>query len=207
MPIDIRGRKQRAVELFPSHNILFAGTMNGDESTQALSDKVLDRGNVMQFAAPAEFVKPAESSSASINQHRRSFGEWRRWMRPVESLVAGEREKAESSIRQLVGIMRDFGRPFGHRLNEAILTYVANYPRQHHELVDDPLADQIEFRILPKLRGVTIEEHQGDFDQLIRLVREDLRDDSSAAALEHVVAWQRNRSGQFNWRGLDRSQG
>jgi 5-methylcytosine-specific restriction endonuclease McrBC GTP-binding regulatory subunit McrB len=30
------------------------GTMNDDESTQALSDKVLDRGNVMQFAAPAE---------------------------------------------------------------------------------------------------------------------------------------------------------
>ena len=207
MPIDIRGRKQRAVELFPSHNILFAGTMNDDESTQALSDKVLDRGNVMQFAAPAEFVKPAESSSASINQHHRSFGEWRRWIRPVESLVAGERDKAQSTIGKLVLIMENFGRPFGHRLNEAILTYVANYPRQHNELVDDPLADQIEFRILPKLRGVTIEEHQGDFDQLVRLVREDLRDDSFAARLEQVIAWQRNRSGQFNWRGLDRSQG
>ena len=207
MPVDIRGRKQRAVELFPSHNVLFSGTMNDDESTQALSDKVLDRGNVMQFAAPAEFVKPTEGSNAPINLHHRSFGEWRKWIRPVESLVAGERDKAQSVISKLVAIMESFGRPFGHRLNEAILTYVTNYPRQHNELVDDPLADQIEFRILPKLRGVTIEEHQGDFDQLIRMIREDLRDGSFAERLEHVIAWQRNRSGQFNWRGLDRSQG
>jgi len=207
MPVDIRGRKQRAVELFPSHNILFAGTMNDDESTQALSDKVLDRGNVMQFAAPAEFVKPTEGSNAPINSHHRSFGEWRKWIRPVESLVAGERDKAQSVIGKLVLIMESFGRPFGHRLNEAILTYVTNYPRQHNELVDDPLADQIEFRILPKLRGVTIEEHQGDFEHLIRMIREDLRDDTFAERLEHVIGWQRNRSGQFNWRGLDRSQG
>ena len=207
MPVDIRGRKQRAVELFPSHNVLFSGTMNDDESTQALSDKVLDRGNVMQFAAPAEFVKPTEGSNAPINSHHRSFGEWRKWIRPVELLVAGERDKAQFVISKLVEIMENFGRPFGHRLNEAILTYVTNYPRQHNELVDDPLADQIEFRILPKLRGVTIEEHQGDFDQLIRMIREDLRDGSFAERLEHVIAWQRNRSGQFNWRGLDRSQG
>ena len=85
--------------------------MNDDESTQALSDKVLDRGNVMQFAAPAEFVKPAKGSSASINQHHRSFGEWRRWIRPVETLVAGERDKAQSIIGNLVLIMENFGRP------------------------------------------------------------------------------------------------
>lgn len=41
IPIDIRGMKL-PVSLFPSHNVLFAGTMNDDESTQALSDKVLD---------------------------------------------------------------------------------------------------------------------------------------------------------------------
>ena len=70
LPIDVRGKKQGSLKLFPSHNVLFAGTMNDDESTQSLSDKVLDRSNVMQFAAPERFsqlsfpladtIKPAE---------------------------------------------------------------------------------------------------------------------------------------------------
>ena len=33
-------------------NILFVGTMNEDETTHALSDKALDRGNVIAFPSP-----------------------------------------------------------------------------------------------------------------------------------------------------------
>ncbi|MGL1806945.1 hypothetical protein ACSTHG_23325, partial [Vibrio parahaemolyticus] len=54
IPIDIRGLK-KPISLFPAHNVLFVGTMNDDESTQSLSDKVLDRSNILQFAAPHEF--------------------------------------------------------------------------------------------------------------------------------------------------------
>ena len=35
IPIDIRGLKS-PISLFPAHNVLFVGTMNDDESTQAL---------------------------------------------------------------------------------------------------------------------------------------------------------------------------
>ena len=38
--------------LFPGYNLLFAGTMNEDESTQSLSDKVVDRTNILRFSAP-----------------------------------------------------------------------------------------------------------------------------------------------------------
>lgn len=48
--IDIRGLPEDQMPaIFPGHNVLFTGTMNDDESTQALSDKVMDRGNIMQF--------------------------------------------------------------------------------------------------------------------------------------------------------------
>ena len=207
LPIEIRGRENGPLKLFPSHNILFAGTMNDDESTQALSDKVLDRSNVMQFAAPGEFARPAENMDARPSSGYRTFDAWRTWIMPVDALKVGDRDKADGVIKTLAGIMEGCGRPFGHRLNEAILTYIANYPRQTNDTVDDPLIDQIEFRILPKLRGLTIEEHQQHLDGLVALVRNDLNDRRFADRLEELVNRQRNGSGQFNWRGLDRGLG
>ena len=206
MPIDIRGQQQRAVRLFPSHNVLFAGTMNDDESTQALSDKVLDRSNVMQFAAPTQFAKPAKTENVLVNPEYRRFDEWRTWIQPVDALSGSQRDTAQIAIGRLSDIMTRFGRPFGHRLNEAILTYVANYPRDKNDTIDFPLADQIEFRILPKLRGVTIEDHQPEFDELANLIRGDLKDQDFANTLEEAIDSQRKRSGQFSWRGFDRSE-
>lgn len=204
MPIDIRGRKEGPVYLFPSYNVLFAGTMNDDESTQALSDKVLDRSNVMQFPAPQEFAPNVFSAPPQLPSGSRRFSEWRSWIRPLGSLPDAERRQSEDIIIKLARIMEDFGRPFGHRLNEAILTYIANYPRQEPQLINEPMADQIEFRILPKLRGVPIEETRAEFDRLGKLIRDDLNDHRFADEVANLVERQGRGSGQFNWRGLDR---
>jgi prefoldin subunit 5 len=204
LPIDIRGRKQGAIKIFPAHNVLFAGTMNDDESTQSLSDKVLDRSNVMQFAAPESFAKPTENVAASVASDYRSFREWHSWIKPSAALTGGDRDKADRTIKQLAVIMERCGRPFGHRLNESILTYVANYPRHQNAGVAEALTDQVEFRILPKLRGLTIEEHQSEFADLAKFVHDDLQDHAFAKRLNELVESQRRRSGQFNWRGLDR---
>jgi hypothetical protein len=204
MPIDIRGRKEGPVYLFPSYNVLFAGTMNDDESTQALSDKVLDRSNIIQFAAPQTFASNIVANPPDPPAGYRRFKEWRSWVKPVSHLEGGDRERTEAVVGRLARIMEDFGRPFGHRLNESILTYVANYPRQAAESVNEPLADQIEFRILPKLRGVPIEYTHREFDELGRLIREELRDHAFAERLAELVERQERGSGQFNWRGFDR---
>ena len=204
MPIDISGRKDGPVYLFPSHNVLFVGTMNDDESTQALSDKVLDRGNVMQFPAPRDFAPATDAGAPPPLAGYRRFRSWRNWVKPVGSLSSGERQWTEKVISDLARIMEDFGRPFGHRLNEAILAYIANYPRQPAETLNEPLADQIEYRILPKLRGVPIEESRTEFDALTKLIREDLHDGAFADQLAKLVELQTGRSSQFSWRGLDR---
>jgi hypothetical protein len=205
MPIDIRGRQEGPIHLFPSYNILFAGTMNDDESTQALSDKVLDRGNVMQFAAPQSFASNVARESPPAPPGYRRFSEWRKWIKPISSLPNGDRKRTEDFIGNLARIMEGFGRPFGHRLSEAILTYVANYPRQPAQPIDEPLADQIEFRILPKLRGVPIEEARAEFDELGKLIGGELHDNGFAERITELVERQGRGSGQFNWRGLDRA--
>src|SRR5437764_10438422 len=97
IPIDIRGLG-RPISLFPAHNVLFAGTMNDDESTQALSDKVLDRGNVMQFAAPREFNKAEPLVNVARPHHAQSFASWRSWVRPINSLGDAQRATADRVI-------------------------------------------------------------------------------------------------------------
>jgi hypothetical protein len=67
-----------------------------------------------------------------------------------------------------------------------------------------PLSDQVEFRILPKLRGLSLDDHSKVFDDLKELVAKDLKDDDLARRLEELVESQRSVGGLFNWRGITR---
>jgi hypothetical protein len=113
IPVDIRGLDDPPM-LFPAHNILFVGTMNDDESTQSLSDKVLDRGNVLQFPAPEQFAQ-ATPQQAETATEAQSFAEWRGWIAPGRARELPQ--AVDEVIGKLAGIMKDFGKPFGHRLN------------------------------------------------------------------------------------------
>lgn len=210
IPIDIRGReKEGPVRLYPSHNMLFVGTMNDDESTQSLSDKVLDRGNIMQFAAPEDFPHVKEATNALPANRRLSFETWRTWIKQPVQLGSADAEKVRHTIRKLAEIMDSCGRPFGHRLNAAMRAYAANYPQENGRSADvrQPLADQIELRIMPKLRGLSIDDHSKMFDELKQLIREELNDSALSQQLEEIVERQSQGGGMFNWRGITRTTG
>jgi hypothetical protein len=100
--------------------------------------------------------------------------------------------------------MDGFGKPFGFRMNQSIRHYVVNYPTETQINIDEALIDQIEFRILPKLRGVEIGNHPQQFDELEQLIGETLRDRVLATRLKDLRAEQEARTGQFVWRGLAR---
>lgn len=207
IPIDIRGY-EKSLALFPSHNVLFAGTMNDDESTQALSDKVLDRGNIIQFAAPKKFNNLLDVQNPSIPNEALTFSNWQRWIKN-SSKIGPDQEKIDNFIVKLIPIMEKCGRPFGHRLRDAILYYAVNYPAGANNTRDIrvPLADQIELRIIPKLRGVDIKEHEASFADLAALIRNDLGDSKLAERLEEIIEDQSRSNGQFVWRGLTRTIG
>ncbi|RWK87960.1 MAG: chromosome segregation ATPase-like protein [Mesorhizobium sp.] len=205
IPIDIRGLR-KSLSLFPAHNVLFAGTMNDDESTQALSDKVLDRGNIMQFAAPREFQTITQRHEVGRPDEVQSFKSWRTWVRQPDRLPDAERSNADQVIKELAEIMESCGRPFGHRLRDAILAYTANYPASGSGGSDVriPLADQVELRILPKLRGLEIQSHADAFDRLEKLMRDQLGDGVFSDRLADLRDKQANGTGLFVWRGLTR---
>lgn len=187
--------------LFPGYNLLFAGTMNEDESTQSLSDKVVDRANILRFAAPKK-IKDGRPEGELEDPLALSQRTWNSWIRP-SSIV--EREAVvTASLEKMVELMRDFKRPVGHRLGRAILAYAANYPQvEGSRWPQDAIADQVEMRLLPKLRGVDVDMASGPFNELRSFVERDLGDDALAQAIGDSLELAEG-TGQFVWNGVMR---
>ncbi|WP_457579572.1 chromosome segregation ATPase-like protein [Ensifer adhaerens] len=196
-------RGMDAPRIFPGYNLLFAGTMNEDESTQSLSDKVVDRANVLRFSAP-KTIRTTSQKGTIAEPEALSANRWRSWIKPV-SAVENEPAVVEG-VDRMVNLMKGFKRPFGHRLGRAIMSYVANY--SSFEQTRDlrvPLADQVEMRLLPKLRGIEVEDgNDHAFSELISFVDEKLRDDQLAKAIEESIRSAKEGSGQFVWNGVSR---
>jgi hypothetical protein len=192
---------ERPPRIFPGYNLLFAGTMNEDESTQSLSDKVVDRANILRFSAPKK-IKDGKAEGTVEPTIALSQQTWESWGRSSASVDSDRR--VIGRVEQMVDLMRDFKRPFGHRLGRAIMAYAANYPEiEGGRGVDDALADQVEMRLLPKLRGVEIDMAGPQFSKLMNFVERELGDDALAQAIDESMSLAET-TGQFVWSGVTR---
>jgi hypothetical protein len=187
--------------IFPGYNLLFAGTMNEDESTQSLSDKVVDRANILRFSAPKK-IKSGQTEGEVEPTVALSKETWKKWGR--SSAAVDGNSGVTDRVEQMVELMRDFKRPFGHRLGRAIMAYAANYPQvEGGGGVEDALADQVEMRLLPKLRGVEVDMVGAQFAKLITFVERDLGDVALAQAIQESLSLAET-TGQFVWSGVTR---
>jgi uncharacterized coiled-coil DUF342 family protein len=207
---DVNLRKDAEIELeipnavtriFPGYNLLFAGTMNEDESTQSLSDKVVDRANVMRFGAPRSIAQVRQSNEA-VPIRALSRAVWDKWCNLP--LTGSDLTRVDGAIQEMLGLMQNFGKPFGHRLGRAIKAYATVYPDGDGvgDRIGLALADQIEMRLLPKLRGVDVEECSAEFEKLEKLATK-FGDDPLAEAIKQSVE-AAETTGQFVWRGVIR---
>jgi len=199
--IEIELPMEDAPRIFPGYNLLFAGTMNEDESTQSLSDKVVDRANVLRFAAPKAINSSiSETELPAVKALSRTT--WESW------LVAANQQSSDAvtneALNSMVTIMKEFQRPFGHRLGKSILSYVANYPSTSHNIgARNALADQVEMRLLPKLRGVEVDNQA--FTKLLDLTHKTLGDEALAEAIQYSMRNAEDGKGQFVWMGVTRA--
>ncbi len=107
-------------------NVHLTGTVNVDESTFALSDKLLDRANVIELI------------DVDLDAFRRVYRE------PVD-------EDAWQVISEVETIMQEAGQPFGYRTIAEMLRYVE---RARGVLPATAALDlQLKQKVLPKLRG------------------------------------------------------
>lgn len=195
---------QPPIHLFPGHNLLFTGTMNEDESTQALSDKVLDRGNMLRFPAPKKLYEVQSNAIATTEVAPISRSVWASWRKNIVALpdISG----ARTMVSELADLMKELERPFGHRVGQAMLAYTANYPAhdgQHGGTLLDAMSDQVEMRLLPKLRGLELDAARDGLGKLAEHVKDRLKDDALADAIDASISASED-TGRFAWRGLTR---
>ena len=146
-------------------NVLWAGTMNQDETTKSLSDKVLDRSVVIYFPRPTTLERRSKLRSlpqAANLLPRRSWQGW--WVR--ESDFSDEEIRPFKSFIEEMNIsLSKVGRALGHRVWQSIEYYMANYPdvRAARKASDSENAqramriafeDQLVQKVMPKLRGI-----------------------------------------------------
>ncbi|MCK4827933.1 chromosome segregation ATPase-like protein, partial [bacterium] len=200
IPLEMGSLRQgeKPIRLFPGQNILFTGTMNEDETTQALSDKVLDRACVMRFGRPKKIRIEIDTPDKNPSENGLTYDQWNSWLKGKNTLSD---ERVNIWINELNDAMDDINRPFGHRVIKAIQSYVANYPDWVPSRIEVAMADQIEQRIMPKLRGIEI----SDANQPLKKIRSVIEQCEDQDLFDAFKKGSENQQ-IFIWRGLDRTE-
>lgn len=148
-------------------NVLWTGTMNQDETTKALSDKVLDRSIVIYFPRPTELkrrlrLSPLDEKNRGPLLHKAS---WQSWLAQGSSFSEEEIKPFKCFIQDMNKALAVAGRAIGHRVWQSVEYYMANYPdvraareKGDKEALDKALyiafEDQLVQKVMPKLRGI-----------------------------------------------------
>ena len=178
---------------------LFVGTMNEDETTQSLSDKVLDRANVITFGKPQNLQLPPDNQNQNGNTRPSgylTYSDFQTWTRKPES-NSQVVEKVKSYLDRTNQVMEKMGHPFAHRVYQSITQYVVNYPVVSGDF-KFALADQFGQKLLPKLRGVMIDEVHEELERLEGIIAEI----GDSPLIEAFSKAREGRYGQFHWQGL-----
>jgi hypothetical protein len=185
------GAGEPAERLYLDDRILFVGTMNEDESTLSLTDKVLDRASLISFPSPGEMTYGDQREVVAAST-RLSAAAWKAWTVAVTS------PEISAKLNQINLAMEALGRPFGHRLFRAIHAYVANYPRLSSVPSPDEAAwaDQWSMKILPRLKGLECEEKRvsAALDRLRGQLPEELVETFDQVRRAEFFAWRGTRA-------------
>ncbi|MDX9703268.1 MAG: hypothetical protein RBU23_09510 [Candidatus Auribacterota bacterium] len=189
--------------LWIDRNVLFVGTMNEDESTQTLSDKVLDRANVLRFGRPVSRNQYVEPTNNISSDRYLPFSAWKKLWKEVNPNSGWYKQSKEwlDAINDSISII---GRPFGYRVEDAILSYLANYPGVDTNY-KNAFADQLEQKIIPKLRGLDMSDIESvnclsNLDVIIQETEDTELTESFKKCQENA----RHR-GMFQWHGVKRT--
>ena len=152
--------------------------MNQDETTKSLSDKVLDRGLVINFPRPKNLF--GRTKLGNINDFVTAshiepldYRIWdEQWLRkeislsePQEKFLNRYRDEVFRKINDYLAVA---GRALGHRVWQSVEFYTINYPEvivalseskdedspEFKRAVKTAVEDQIVQKVMPKLRGI-----------------------------------------------------
>lgn len=146
-------------------NVLWAGTMNQDETTKSLSDKVLDRGIVINFPRPTILERRRQLKPLGDQAPLLSRKLWESWWCRESKFNDDQILPFKGFIEDMNTSLSKVGRALGHRVWQSIEYYMSNYPDvlEAQRNNDDAslikamkvaFEDQLVQKVMPKLRGI-----------------------------------------------------
>ena len=158
------GAGLKPYELKLGRNVLWAGTMNQDETTKSLSDKVLDRSVIIYFPRPSVLRRrkkliPLDANNRGVDLPVKT---WNSWKAKESTFEEEDVRPYKSFIETMNESLSVAGRAIGHRVWQSVEYYMANYP-DVRESIDEgskkramhiAFEDQLVQKVMPKLRGI-----------------------------------------------------
>lgn len=201
-PINKKGDVgQNARRLFVGPNNLFVGTMNEDETTQTLSDKVVDRSNVLRFGQPAKLDAHPDISkfNSCYGAYSLDYETWRtKWHTKGRD---SDVKNALITMSDINNQMARIGRPFAYRVWLAMEAYIRNYPASGQ--LKWAIADQIEMKILPKLNG--LDKSDKEVIAVLNHLQDVISNQNDAELVRAFEVCRNSGDMFFQWRGVRRS--
>lgn len=156
-------------------NVLWVGTMNEDETTKSLSDKVLDRSGLIHFPRPKALndlttfknVPHSSDSLLPVNVWQRNWCQFKgKWQGQIE-FTPEEIKPFKDFIEKINAALGKAGRALGHRVWQSIEAYMLNYPaviklkktqgtspEELKHAMSIAFEDELVAKVMPKLRGI-----------------------------------------------------
>jgi hypothetical protein len=169
-------------------NILWTGTMNEDETTKALSDKVVDRSTLVTFPRPKHLIGRQKAKIADA-KYILPKKKWLDWVGQAVDLDEHEEiiERFRGIVEQINDKMSELGRNLGHRVWQGIQNYISNHPdvidavnttpEDVEKTMKSVFAEAVAFKIMPKLRGIeTSGEYEEYIDAIEKIINADVEE-------------------------------
>jgi hypothetical protein len=164
LPVKI-GAGMEPYQLPLGRNVLWAGTMNQDETTKSLSDKVLDRSIIIHFPRPTDLKRrvklaPLDARNRGATLHKTS---WQSWIVQGSQFTDEEVKPFKEFIEAMNTSLAVTGRAIAHRVWQSVEYYMANYPdvraagddtTKKAQAMHVAFEDQLVQKVMPKLRGI-----------------------------------------------------
>lgn len=165
----ILGGGAKPLPIHIGSNVLWTGTMNEDETTKALSDKVVDRSTLITFPRPEILFDRKDKKDIKIVKQEFVLNKntWDYWCGNKRDGIDEKLAPYKEEVQGINKHMSRMGRNLGHRVWQGMSEYICNYPSvvsaKNETDLDEAIRvaynDALAFKIMPKLRGV---ETRGD---------------------------------------------
>jgi hypothetical protein len=215
LPVKI-GAGMPPYQLPLGRNVLWTGTMNQDETTKSLSDKVLDRSIIIHFPRPAALKRRVKLTALDEKNRGPVLHKdlWQSWLVRDSAFSDEDIKPYIEFIQQMNAALAVAGRAIGHRVWQSVEYYMANYPDVRATQTSDRHAresalhvafeDQLVQKVMPKLRGIdTRGRSRTDcLDKILSLIN------AGIGGMPFDLAEDFNRAcelgyGQFIWQSAD----